>query len=343
MTISRQQGSPLFRPAPAWSEPKEGLELLDQSNMCLGIGRSANFHFPQWRDNDPLRTVFFDEGRGFPIVFVHGLGANATHWEHLVNGLVGKYRVLGLDMAGCGWNLKPRMEYTVDFLTDHLMDFLDRRGIEKCVLVGHSLGGMICLGATLRQPERVEGLGLVGAAGVAPLPRWMKVAGPIFLREDLLFKTLSLGAEFILKNVFVDGPEENPLVKAFFKSSMRDAPGYPNLRDFARVCASLCRDVVCRDFSERLHELDVPVLGLWGEADKLTPIPSILKNLGKIPRVRTVILKGCGHMPMVEKPFETLYHVQRFIEAPPAVAGRPLSQERPSALFRKQVKRILHS
>ncbi len=307
----------LFRPAPAWSEPKEGLELLDEKGMCLGIGRSRSFSFPQWRDRDPMRTVFFDEGRGYPVVLVHGLGANATHWEYVAEGLVGGYRVLGLDMAGCGWNLKPRQEYSVELLTDHLIDFLDRRGIDQCTLVGHSLGGMVCLGATLRQPWRVRSLGLVGAAGVAPLPKWMKMGGKFFLKEEILFKTLCIGAEFILKNVFVESADENPNVKAFCESAMRDLPGYPNLRDFARVCESLCKDVVRRDYSARLHELNIPVVGIWGDGDKLTPIPTILENLGKIPQVRSVIIKGCGHMPMVEKPMETLYHLQRFLQKPP--------------------------
>jgi pimeloyl-ACP methyl ester carboxylesterase len=221
-------------------------------------------------------------------------------------------------MAGCGWNLKPRQEYSVELLTDHLIDFLDRRGIDRCTLVGHSLGGMVCLGATLRQPWRVKSLGLVGAAGVAPLPKWMKMGGKFFLKEEILFKTLCIGAEFILKNVFIDSADDNPNVKAFCESAMRDRPGYPNLKDFARVCESLCKDVVRRDYSDRLHELDIPVVGIWGDGDKLTPIPTILQNLGKISNVRSVIIKGCGHMPMVEKPMETLYHLQRFLQKPPA-------------------------
>lgn len=314
-------GETSFRPAPAWSEPKRGLELLEEKKGYLGIGRSQTFPFPQWRDNDPLRTVFFDEGQGYPVVFVHGLGANATHWEHVVSGLVGDYRVIGLDMAGCGWNLKPRQEYSVELLTDHLIDFLDRRGVRRCALIGHSLGGMISIAATLRQPQRIESLGLVGAAGVAPLPRWMKLAAPVFLHEELLFRTLSLGAEFILKNVFVDSVEENPHVKGFCESALRDAPGYPNLRDFARVCEHLCRDVVGRDYKDRLRDLHLPVLGIWGDADKLTPIPAVLESLGRIRRVRSVILKGCGHMPMVEKPEETLFQVRRFLETPPTMNG----------------------
>lgn len=310
---------PTGRPAPAWAEPAERRQpvRLDETDKFLGIGRSLSFPFPQWRDTDTYRTVYFDEGVGDPVVFVHGLGANATHWEHVAAGLVGDHRVVGLDMAGCGWNLKPEQTYSLELLRDHLLEFLDRRGIRRCTLVGHSLGGMVCLAATFHRPELVEALGLVGAAGVAPLPRWMKVAAPVFLRRNLLFGTLALGAELILDNVFVDSPQENIHVRRFRESALRDDPGYPNLRDFARVCESLCRDIVNKDFSHRLSTLDIPVLGLWGDADKLTPIPDILRCLGKIPKVRSVILKRCGHMPMVERPAETLFHIKRFLQKPP--------------------------
>jgi pimeloyl-ACP methyl ester carboxylesterase len=314
--------SPDATPAPAWtephpSEPHPGRELLDQSAGFLGIGRSWSFPFPQWRDSDAYRTVYFDEGQGHPVVFVHGLGANATHWEHVVKGLVHKNRVLGLDMAGCGWNLKPAHHYDLALLKSHLLGFLERRKIRRCTLVGHSLGGMVCLATALERPALVDALALVGAAGVAPLPRWMKAAAPLFLRKKLLFATLALGAELILNNVFVDSPQENLHVRRFYASAMRDAPGYPNLKDFARVCETLCRDVVNRDFSHHLDSLDIPVLGIWGDADKLTPLKDVLRCLGRIPRVRTIILKRCGHMPMVERPAETLFHIERFLNNPP--------------------------
>lgn len=295
----------------------EGVEPLDEGNGFLGMGRSHTFPFRQWRDDDEFRTVFFDEGHGHPIVFVHGLGGNATHFEFLLGDLLRDYRVVGLDLVGCGWSCKPERTYTVSLLRDHLLSFLERRGIERATLVGHSLGGAVCLAAALERPGQFESLALLCAAGVAPLPKWMRAAAPLFLRRHVLLPTLGLGADFIVKNVFVDSAEQNPHVRWFRDSAMRDDPGYPNLRAFARVCETLCRDVVAGDFSERLTSLHLPVLGIWGDTDKLTCRSGVLRNLSRIRQVRTVVLRRCGHMPMIERPQETLFHLRRLLECPP--------------------------
>lgn len=291
-------------------------EPLDESGEFGGMGRSLTFPFPQWRERDRYRTVYFDEGRGPPVVFVHGLGGNATHWEFIARGLVGRHRVLGLDLVGCGWSRKPRGPYSVAMLREHLLEFLARRGIEHATLVGHSLGGMVCLSAALRCPRLARSVVLVCSAGVAPLPRWARGAARLFLHRTLLYHFMALGADFITANVFVDG-EENEAVRWFRQSAMRDAPGYPNLRDFARVSESLCRDVAHNDLAARLPELRMPVLGVWSDHDKLNDLPRVLRCMGQIRRVRNVVVQRAGHLPMIERWQDTLFHLRRFLDSPP--------------------------
>lgn len=299
------------------SAPKPDATLLDESAGFLGLGRSLTFPWPQWRADDEHKTVFYDEGEGRAIIFVHGLGANGTHWEGMARALVDKYRVVGPDLVGCGWSSKPDVPYTVDFLRDHLIRFIESRGIKQAVLAGHSMGGAVCLATALARPDLVESLVLVSAAGVGPLPRWMRMAGPSVLRRGFLFPFLAVSANFILNNVFVESPEDNPHVRAFRESAMRDERGMHNLWDFARVSESLCRDLLHRDYSDRFHSIKIPVLALWGDADRLTYVPSVLRSLDGFPRLRTVVLKSCGHMPMVERPEDSLFHLERFLSDPP--------------------------
>jgi pimeloyl-ACP methyl ester carboxylesterase len=297
--------------------PKPDATLLDESAGFLGLGRSLTFPWPQWRANDEHRTVYYDEGRGRTLVFIHGLGANGTHWERIATSLVDRYRVVAPDLVGCGWSRKPHVTYSVDLLRDHLIAFLESRGIRHAVLAGHSMGGAVCLAAALKRPDLVEALVLVSAAGVGPLPRWMRAVGPSALRRSVLLPFFVLGASFILDNVFVARPEENEHVRWFRESAMRDDKGMPNLLDFARVCETLCADLLHRDYSPQFHRIHVPVLALWGDADRLTYVPSVLRSLDGFPRLRTVVLRRCGHMPMVERPDETLFHLERFLSSPP--------------------------
>jgi pimeloyl-ACP methyl ester carboxylesterase len=300
-----------------WRQRYPIADVLDETAGFGGMGRSTTFPFTQWRARDEFETVYFDEGSGRTLVFVHGLGGNATHWEHVARNLADDYRVVGLDMVGCGWTRKPEREYTVEFLRDHLLDFLDQRGLEKVTLVGHSLGGAVCLSAALERPGQIESLVLVGAAGVAPLPKWMRMAAPVFLKDRLLYATLIVSANFIVNNIFVDNAKENKYVNWFRQSAMRDAKGYPNLKDFTRVCETLCRDVVNKSYADRFHHLHMPVLALWGDTDKLTAASPVLRNLDGIRSLRSVVLRRCGHLPMVERPAESIFHLRRFLETPP--------------------------
>ncbi|MBM4395631.1 MAG: alpha/beta fold hydrolase [Deltaproteobacteria bacterium] len=277
-------------------------ERLDDTCGPVSMGRSPTFPFAQWRGWDEHRTVYFDEGRGPALVFVHGLGGNVTHWEFVARELARDHRVIGLDLVGFGATRKPWVDYTVDMLRDHLLEFLASRGIRRATLLGHSMGGTVCLAAALARPDLVEGLVLVGAAGLGPLPGWMKVAGALMLRRRPLFHALLHVHGFILDNVFVDRPEVNPYVRHFRGASLQDAPGFPHLRDFARVSCSICRDILGRDYSPHLPELSMPVLAIWGEADRLVAFPSVKAALTRIPRLRAFGMAQTGHMPMIERP-----------------------------------------
>jgi 4,5:9,10-diseco-3-hydroxy-5,9,17-trioxoandrosta-1(10),2-diene-4-oate hydrolase len=297
-------------------QPRVPCELLDESQGFLGMGRSHTFPFAQWRAFDDYRTVFFDEGYGHPLVFVHGLGGNATHFEFVAKELVRRNRVIGIDLVGCGWSRKPDLPYTIALQTEHLLSFIDSLGLGEVTLVGHSLGGAVCLGAALARPGQIKNLALISAAGLAPIPTWMRKVAPIALRRQLLYRVLFHGADFIVDNVFANG-DENAGVRWFRQSALRDAPGNPNLKDFARVGESLARDAARRHFADRLSELAMPVLSLWGDCDKLTTIPQVMENLARIPRVRTVVMRRCGHMPMIEHPEQTLFQLERLLDCPP--------------------------
>ena len=284
----------------------------------LGMGRSKSFPFPQYRAADPYRTVFFDVGEGpRTVVMIHGLGANATHYEPVVRQMARRHRVIGLDLVGCGWSEKPDVEYSVELLRDHLLDFLDRRGVGRCTLVGHSMGGAVCLAAALKRPGQFDGLALICAAGVAPLPRWMRASARYALRRQILLPLVALGSGFIMKNIFVTKPRDNENIRWFKRSFARDAPHLPNFRRWIAVCETLCRDLAERDYSDQLKHLHMPVLALWGDHDKLTAVPSVMRSLDNVHQIRTVMLRDCGHMPMIEYPEQTVWHLERFLATPP--------------------------
>ena len=88
---------------------------------------------------------FLERGEGPAVLFVHGLTGSYRHWEHLVDALAEDHRVLAPDLFGHGQSAKPMGDYSLGGHAATLRDLLDRLGIDRVTLVGHSLGGGIAM------------------------------------------------------------------------------------------------------------------------------------------------------------------------------------------------------
>jgi pimeloyl-ACP methyl ester carboxylesterase len=287
-------------------------EPLDETAGFLGLGRSLTFPFAQWRGRDRFRTVFFDEGCGPALVFVHGLGGNATHFEALAKALASRHRVIGLDLVGCGWSAKPDLHrYTPALLTGHLLEFLDRLGVSRAVLLGHSLGCAVVTSAALLRPGLARGLALIAPVGVVPPPRLVRLLSPLVLRRRLLNAVFRHQPRAVLRGNFVAGEGENERVRSFLDGAARDADGGPNVQDFARVTETLCAELLRLDLSPNLARLDAPVLALAGDGDRLTA--PALERL-RAPNLTRALIERCGHMPMIERPEEVLSLLNGWLE-----------------------------
>lgn len=112
----------------------------------------------------PPRANFTMQGRGAPVVLVHGLSASLHDWDALIPALVGAgYSTYAVDLLGHGDSPKPEAPlYKMDWLVDHFISWLQGLNLLKApVLIGHSLGGYIVLEYARRFPDRVRGLVLV--------------------------------------------------------------------------------------------------------------------------------------------------------------------------------------
>ena len=108
---------------------------------------------------DQVRLAFHESGRGAPpLVFLHGWGGDHTHFEQVLAHFVDRHQVLAPDLRGFGGSDQPPAGYGVEELADDLVWLCEQRGIERAVLVGHSLGGAVALAAASRRPGLARGL-----------------------------------------------------------------------------------------------------------------------------------------------------------------------------------------
>lgn len=116
------------------------------------------------------RTNYHDEGKGDPVVLIHGSASGVSawaNWRFAVPFLAQTHRVIAPDMLGFGYTDPAKGQiYTMDIWIDHFVAFLDELGLGRVSLVGNSFGGAVTVAFATRYPDRVGRFALMGAAGL---------------------------------------------------------------------------------------------------------------------------------------------------------------------------------
>ena len=143
---------------------------------------------------DRVSTRYVLEGAGPPVLLIHGFGEFLEVWGYNITPLSEYFSVYAMDLPGHGLSGEPPGNDTLDFTSEFIVHFMQALGIGHASLVGHSLGGLVCLSVAINFPEKMDKLVLVDSAGLskeAPLIyrlATLPVLGDIILRPTL--KTL---------------------------------------------------------------------------------------------------------------------------------------------------------
>lgn len=263
-------------------------------------GRVRDFALPQYRDRDGHRTVFFDAGQGDAIIFLHGLGGNLTQWALVAPELAASHRVLGLDLPGFGGTRRLRGQLTYDRLADEVFGLMDRRGVKRAYLVGHSFGGAVATHMALRAPERLRGLVLVSPAGYFRYPGWMRLGSRVLFNRAVFASSVCVSAPFIKE--LVCGGDYGPGVEVFDDATWQLRHSVRFLMNFVHAAHALRHELVAVTYLERLHEITAPMHMVWGSDDLVLPSAQGLAAMEAAPRGAITRLPGVGHMPIFERP-----------------------------------------
>lgn len=219
-------------------------------------------------------------GRGLPLVFVHGSGADHTLWNQQHSALERSYAVASLDLNGHGQSPQRAGEGLATYTEDVLAVMTGLQ--EPVFLLGHSLGGAIALNVALQKPRNLRAIGLIGTgAKLRVHPQILSLTATDF----------DSAIEFLLQWEFRgDTPAE---LRQWRRDQLRRNGQRALERDFA----------TCDNFNvmDRLHEIEVPALVVCGRDDKLTPVKysQYLKN--QLPEAQFQIIEGAGHNVMLEQ------------------------------------------
>lgn len=247
------------------------------------------------------RPLFYLGGPGgpaaaVPVVFLHGAGGNAAMWTQLHVALKADRPVYALDLPGHGRSAPLDGAITVERHAAVARAFLDAAGLERAVLVGHSMGGAIAQTLALESPARLAGLVLVGTgARLRVLPELLEGIPRDFERT----------VERICRLCY--GPAAPPEMVTLGMAEMRKVPPAVLLGDFL-ACDRF-------DVRERLPSIGVPTLAVVGDRDVMTPVKYAAFLAERIPGARLATVPGAGHMLPVEAPESLAALLRPFLAA----------------------------
>ena len=249
-----------------------------------------------------------------PIVLLHGTGSSLHAWEGWAQALKARRRVIRYDLAGFGLTgPSPDGIYSLDNDVHLLLAMLDKLGVARCVLGGNSLGGAIAWRTALAHPARVEKLILVDAGGYPPhassIPLGFRLARlarlPLLaaLLEHILPRAL---VEQGFRNVYGD---PSKVTKEQVDRSVELTQRAGN----RRALLARARQRRTGILAERIPELKVPTLILWGGRDRLIPPDDAERFRREIAGSTLVMFEDLGHAPEEEDPARTVGAVKQFL------------------------------
>ena len=243
------------------------------------------------------RWSYLEAGQGELIVLVHGYTGSKENWLPVIRALSKDHRVIAVDLPGWGESMpKAGQDYGPLAQAARLNAFLKSENQPTALLVGHSMGGMISGLLSVDHPEQVQRVVFMSSAGVA------------FNENEF--------ARQVLKGYNPFAEYEADALLNFMKTYVFDTPPYiPKAligvivqqraakKDFEKTVFNQIRlGPGALLLQKRLPLLQQPAGLLWCDQDKIIDPSAALVFAKGLKKSETEILKGCGHMPMMEQP-----------------------------------------
>ncbi len=255
------------------------------------------------RLSNGLRLAYVEQGRrdGPAVVMLHGYTDSHRSFDLLRPHLPEGWRVIAVTARGHGQSDKPDGACEVVDMAADVKALLDALGIERAVIVGHSMGAGTALQFAAEYPERVSGLVLIGAfAGFQDKPAVAELAEAVASFQE------HVDPEFVL--AFQESTFAEPIPQRFL-----DAVISESLRCPAFVWRAALQGQLNAAILDAAMRTQAPALLIRGEKDAFVPLEDQLKLRDLLPSARVFTMVGVGHAPHWERPAETSALIQGFV------------------------------
>lgn len=267
------------------------------------------------------------------LLLIHGLGSYLPVWKHNIPALARDHRVIAIDLPGYGKSAKDnRFAYSMEFFATIVQGVIEQLELGRPVVVGHSMGGQIALTHALAYPGRARALVLASPAGLETFEdgeaKWLADA----VTDD--FTCLATPEAIHVRhagNFFRMPPDAR-----FMAEDRVSVIGGPDFPQYCRAVSRSVRAMLDEPVYERLPEVDVPTLVVFGRSDALIPNPFLhggsterlaRRTVKRLPNAELVMLRRAGHIAQFEQAQAWNEAVLAFLAALPPV--EPMADPEP--------------
>lgn len=237
---------------------------------------------------------YIEEGEGEVLLLLHGLFGALSNFRSILDEFNTRYKVVIPLLPIYEMSI---LDSTVKGLVKHVKKFVDQRGYSSMILLGNSLGGHIAQLYALDQPQRIKAMVLTGSSGLFE----NSLGGSFPKRGDYEYIRNKTALTF-----YDPRNADKELVDEVYEIC--------NNRNKAIRVISMAKSAIRENLGGLLHQLNMPVLLIWGKQDNITP-QFVAEEFHKLIRnSELVMLDKCGHAPMMEKPGEFNVVLDEFLQ-----------------------------
>lgn len=266
-------------------------------------------------DNNYISFITAGNPSNPPVIFIHGWTSYAGLWMSTINALKSTHYCVAVDLLGHGASDKPRGgDYSIDSQARRVLAVADSLSLSRFTLIGHSMGGQISLYlAAVLAPNRV--IRLIDVAGVVSA----KLANAFRFRELPAFW---MGSFFpAIWSVARFATPRFPWYREYFDSDrfyikphrFTDAHEMALIPGIENAAYPALKAIAACPLNDHLSQIKVPTLIIFGEYDRMVPVSDGQLAAQKIAGSKLVLMKDCGHCPMLEYPDQFISEVKAFL------------------------------
>ena len=250
------------------------------------------------------------------ILLVHGSNSSLHTFEPLVRILQDRYRLVSYDQPGHGLTgPHPFDDYSAQGMFEAVGAVVDATGIERFAIVGNSMGGWVSWRYALERPGDLSALVLISSSGAPQPPISEKprlYLGARIMRHPIgRFLAQYVTPRYLVEQSLLDSISNDAQVTDQMVDRYWELLRLPGNRRAAGLLALADREP---EYGQRLGELTLPTLVLWGEEDFVVPLHNAKTFNDLIPDSELQVFKGVGHLAMEEVPDLTAAALDSFLD-----------------------------